>query len=209
MLKQYIDDMLTAWNGACKNSGIDSVYSLDTKCRVKKFYTTKEKFYELDIAELRFLHQGESNLLLWRKELQMPKIIKNVQRYKVEQTMTEELYKFFLYECIGTFSQTTQQLIISKDYAEYDIEKDRIKPNPDYDGYIVKCNKGGEFYEADDSFDVFQKAEGGWLVYTAHDIGKRTNGIAKIVDRDCEAINAKIILLNNDIIKPKRKKIIT
>ena len=182
-----IQEVLKVWNQNVKSQEINVTYIIEIKHRVKKYYLTKDKSYERTISELLFYVKGDQDLLLYRKELQRPKI-KETPSYKVEQDLEDMLYKYFLHEAIGIFGQTCHQLITNQDYAEYDIEKDRLKAHPSFKDHVIEVLEDGAFYKKGDKFDVFNRGETSWIVYTAHDIGLPNGGFAKIDSIKCKVV---------------------
>ncbi len=200
MIQHNIQQMLESWNSAVKNQGIDKEYTLEVISRKKKYYINKVDFFEKDICELIFILKGKPNLLLWRKEVQCPPKVKGTSKHQIEKSIIDELYKFFLYECIGVFCLQTEASIKAKDYAPYDLEKDRLESNPSFKDMVIEATNKGDFYEVGNQFDVFQQGDNGWLVYTAHIAGSKTNGIALIPGKDCKVLIDK--KPNIKIIKP-------
>lgn len=203
-LKHSIQEVLNIWNENVKRNGIDTVYRIDVKSRKKKYYINRVDFYTLDISELLFIcterieiksetptdkpEFKEESLLMWRKELQIPPKVKGVAKHQIYANYEDQLYKYFLHECIGIFGLTCTESIKAKDYAPYDIEKDRLVANPYYKDHIIECTEDGAFYKKGDTFDVFQELENGWAVYTAHELGIPNNGVAKIDRAKCKVI---------------------
>lgn len=208
--------IIKAWNDNLRDNGLTYSIDLRVKCRNKSFEVSKGKSFELRIAELLLYKipnedSKEKTLLLFRKEMRMPDKVRNAQDTKytsqtsIENSYTDSLYKQFLYETIGTFTIAAEQNIISKDYAEYDIEKERLKPNPEFEGMVIEVTEAGVFYEVGDSFDVFTQVEDGWGVYTAHDCARANNGIAKIPGSICKVIIDKKIDI--EVVPEKKLKI--
>ena len=206
-IKSAIDEVLEVWNHNVKANEVFIEYCLEIKIRKKNYYTSKTKFYTLPIAEILFISKGDENLLLWRKELQIPDKVKGVPKHQIHNNYIDQLYKYFLHECIGTFGVICSQSIKNQDYAEYDIEKDRLKPHPSFKDTVIECTENGKFYELGDTFDVFNKLENGYAVYTEHDVAKKTNGLAKIDFNHCKEIITTAQKI--DLIVPKIPKIIT
>lgn len=196
-IEDIIINTIKRWNDACKELNINQEYIADIKCRNKKFYLNKIDFYEKPIAEFSLYTKGDDTLLLWRKELIMPAKIKGLQQHEIHEEYKRDLYDYFLYECIGNFCIATKALITNKDYAEYDIEKDRLKADTSANGMVVSTLKGGEFYEQGNKFDVFMVTDDAYFVYTAHDIARGNNGIAKLDKDICmiEELNKLSIIL--------------
>lgn len=214
---EIVSSVLKAWNDNIKDNGLNYILELRVKCRNKTYEVSKGKSFDLKIAELLLLKipnegSNEKVLLLFRKEMRMPDKSKNIQETKhssnllLENSYTDALYKQFLYETIGTFSIAAEQSIISKDYAEYDIEKERLKPNPEFEGMVIETTEAGVFYEVGDTFDVFTQIEDGWGVYTAHDCARANNGIAKISGNICKIIIDKKVEI--EIVKESKVKLI-
>ncbi len=201
-LEIQTQEVLKTWNTNVKARGLNTVFTIKTSCRMKKFYETKERFEERKIAELLYLSEenGET-ILLWRNEIPMPDKVKGVPKHQVEKDFIDALYQSFLYECIGIFAITCQQSIKNMDYAEYDLINDRMKVHPDFEGMVIETledcpiERGG-FYKKGDTFDVFYQVENGWVVYTSHPIGKSNNGCAKIPGNVCKVLVAKKVKLD-------------
>jgi hypothetical protein len=190
VLQEVTKAILEAWNAELARHGTDQI-KLDVGCKMKTFYVSKENTYETKIAELKLLKIGEKEtLLLWRKEYRLPPKVKNEPEYKIEQAFVESLYKALIYEAIGLFTISCEQLIKSKDYAPYDIVKDRLVADPEFDGIVIKTKDNSEWYEEGNTFDVFTKIEDGWAVYTAHDAWRGNNGIAKITFDKVDIVEA-------------------
>lgn len=181
-LEDIVVRVLKRWNDAVKESGFDDVYELIVKVRNKEFYINRKNLYEQPIAEMLLVVKGSPTLLLWRKEMRMPKKqqVKGTAYHRIEEDYRRDLYEYFFYECLGNFCNVTKTLITSQDYAEYDIEKDRLKADVSANGMIISTIEGGDWYEKGDEFDVFMVTDTGYFVYTAHDVARRNNGIAKI-----------------------------
>lgn len=199
-IESVVNEVLKHWNEDVKEAGHDQEFILDVKCRDKKFYLNKVDFFEQPIAEMSLYVKGNPTLLLWRKELRMPSKVKGSPVYETHEAYKRSLYRFLFYECIANFCSITKQLILNRDYAEYDIENDRLKADDSANGMIVQTIKAGPFYEPNQDFDVFLVSDEAYFVYTAHDIAKPNNGIAKIDKDACmikELAKTKIILLDD------------
>lgn len=188
-IESAINKVLKSWNEEVARVGQTVQFFIDVKCRVKKFYVNKKDYYEQKIAELSLYQTGDKDLLLYRKELIMPKKVDKTPQHQIDAEFKEMLYEYFLYETIGTFCVTTQQAILNQDNAEYDIKNDRLKPHPDCNGMIVKATGKGMFYNEGDEFDVFYYNTDAYFVYTAHDCAKMNNGIGKIECKNCMIID--------------------
>ncbi len=202
-IKEIIEKTLTEWNGECHNTEQKFTFEIKCNVRMKKFYINKNNFIEEEVAELLFIHKkldpSESDLLLYRKELPVYPKQKHESIEVRNRKFIDSLYRHLVYEMLGAFSIMTKQSIINQDYAEYDIENDRLKQHESANGMSVKTLVGGPFFEIGDEFDVFMDTEGDYYaVYTAHEYGKKNNGIARLPKADCLITNAakkKIILL--------------
>lgn len=180
VIEDTISTILAQWNKDIIETGRTDIFILDVKCREKVFYINRIDTYKQNIAEMSFYVKGDPTLLLWRKELRMPSKVKGMTKVQVEEDYIRGLYEHFLYECIAAFSMTTRQLIITKDYAEYDIEKDRLKAHESGDGMIVSVTEDGPFYVKGNEFDVFMATDNAYFVYSAHDSCRPNNGIGKL-----------------------------
>lgn len=205
-LKYAIHEVLEVWNNNVKAKGIDIEYTIEVKNRKKKYYTNKTEFFTLDVSELLFISKGTDNLLLWRKELQVPPKVQGVSKTQIYQNYEDQLYKYFLHECIGIFGLTCSESIKAKDYAPYDYEKDRLQANPAFKDTVIETTEDGVFYKVGDRFDVFNQLEMGWAVYTAHEVGNPNNGIAKIDFNKCRVVEETAQKI--ELIKPKVPKLI-
>ena len=190
-----VQSVITAWNNNLISQKIEYQIKIETKVRIKTFEVSIDKEYKQRIAELlvyKIPTEGskEKTLLLYRKESRMPdkKDTKYIQQFKLENEYIESLYLHLLYEGLGTFTIACEQHIIEKDYCEYDIIKERLKPNPEYEGYIVETISKSIWYEEGDKFEVFTRVDDGWGVYTAHTIAKANGGIFKIPLESCKLI---------------------
>lgn len=222
-LKHAIHEVLAVWNGNIKSQEINIEYVIEIKNRKKKYYTNKVDFYTLDISELLFISKeiieskplldsdktidktGE-NLLMWRKELQVPEKVKGVPKHQIYSNYEDQLYKYFLHECIGIFGMTCTETIKAKDYAPYDIDKDRLVANSYFKDHVVECTEDGAFFKKGDTFDVFNELDNGWAVYTAHEVGIPNGGIAKIDKSKCKVVVETAQKI--ELIKPKKSKLI-
>lgn len=217
-LKHTVHEVLEIWNqNVAKTS--NTIYTLEIKSRKKEYFVNKKDSYKLDISELLFISTEEKDvieegiqglkkesLLLYRKELQVPEKVKGVPKHQIYSNYEDQLYKYFLYECIGAFALLSTNSIKSKDYAPYDISKDRLIANEYFKDHIVEAIEDGAFYKAGDQFDVFTQLEGGWAVFTAHEAGIPNNGIAKIDGNKCKVIQETTQKI--ELIKPKKVKLI-
>lgn len=194
-IEDGIINVIKHWNTEVKAKKIDAEYVLDVTCRKKKFYTNRKDFYERDIAEIKLILKGKETRLLWSLECDIPKI-KGMSRVLVETDIKQNLYKSFLYECIGMFCVSTERLQDSRDMAEYDIEKDRMKQDESATNMIIQVLTDGPFFTKGDEFDVFLVSDDYYFVYTQHDEGLKNNGIARLPKGDCMVTqNAKIKIL--------------
>lgn len=214
-IQELVTATINAWNENLKSNNLDYFILLKARCRNKEFEVSIGNTFEQRVAELLLIkapleNSKEKALLLFRKELRMPDKVRNKEELKhvsvssLENSYLDSLYKSLLYESIGLFSITTEQTIKSKDYAEYDIETERLKPDPEFEGMIIETIEAGLFYEVGDKFHVFTQVEDGWGVYTAHDCSRYNNGIVKIPGKCCKVIQekkVKIELLKKDIPK--------
>lgn len=205
-LKFAIHEVLKVWNDNVKAQEINIEYLIEVHNRKKKYYINKVDFYTLDISELRFISKGDENLLLWRKELQVPEKVKGVPKHQIYSNYEDQLYKYFLYECIGIFGMTCSESIKAKDYAPYDIDKDRLVANIYFKDHVIEATEDGAFFKKGDTFDVFNELEGGWAIFTAHEVGIPNNGIAKIDKTKCKVVVETAQKI--ELIKPKKSKLI-
>lgn len=197
-IKDAVIEVIKEWNAQVKVKGIEVEYILDVKCRKKKFYTNKKDFYEKSIAEIKLIHKGTPTILLWSLETDLPTKVKGMTKVQIENDVIQNLYKTFLYECIGLFCVTTKTLQDNKDMAEYDIENDRLKQDDSAIGMVISALEEGPFYNIGDEFDVFIQTDEYYGVYTQHDIGLKNNGIARVEKSKFlvkENAKQKIILL--------------
>jgi hypothetical protein len=193
-LKAPIESILKIWNEECSKSNNSTTYSVEVNNRKKKYYTNKKDFFELEICELLFIaKESNENILLYRKELQVPKKVKGTPKYVVINNYEDQLYKYFLYECVGTFAVICSQTAKNQDYAPYDLEKDRMISHPSFKDTVIEVLEDGPFYKAGDQFDVFNELDGGWAVFTAHDVAAKNNGLAKIEGNKCKVVNSTIV----------------
>lgn len=194
-IEDGIINVVKHWNAEVKAKGIQAEYLLDVSCRNKKFYVNRKDFYERDVAEIKLILKGTETKLLWSLECDIPKI-KGMSRNSVEVEIKQDLYKSFLYECIGMFCVSTERLQASKDMAEYDIEKDRMKQDESATDMIIQVLTDGPFFKKGDEFDVFLVSDDYYFVYTQHDEGLKNNGIARLPKGDCMVTqNAKVKII--------------
>ncbi len=206
-LKYAINEVIAEWNKAVKDSGNTTEYILELKSRKKEYFVNKVDSYKLDISELLFIAKDENeSLLLYRKELQVPEKVKGVPKHQIYSNYEDMLYRYFMYECIGSFALICTQTIKGKDYAPYDLIKDRLVPNEYFKDHVVEATADGKFYKTGDRFDVFTQLEGGWGVFTAHEAGDPNNGIAKIDNTHCKVVEETAQKI--ELIKPKKSKLI-
>lgn len=202
IVKSLIDDVLEEFNKTIKQEGFNYRVYVTAKCRKKKFYLNRKDFYEQDIAEMSLYQKGEPTLLLWRKEILMPGKVEGVHPSKVEAHFMRQLYFYLFFEAMGNFCNVLGRLITSEDYAEYDIDKDRMKAHSSGDGMVVKTLKAGEFFEKDNEFDVFMVTDKFYFVYTAHGIAAKNNGVWRIPLEDCMMVKmADVKILSLDQLK--------
>jgi len=205
-IKDCVTEVIKAWNDQVKNAytktqdpKLNIQFVLDVNIRKKKSYINRKDYFENKIAEIVLYHKGndkEPDLLLWRNQKIMPPKVKCVPVHQVESDYINSLYKQFLYEAIGNFCVTTKQLILSQDWAEYDIANDRLKQHESATDMIIQTLEDGEFYKKGDEFDVFMRLDEHYAVYTQHDIGKANNGIARIPIKKCMVTqNAKVKII--------------
>lgn len=203
-----VNEVIRGWNSNCKTSGINVTYILDTKIRVKRYYTTKDKFYEKKIGEIIFRCEGDKNLMLYRKEIEIPKV-QHTPQVQVESEIKKSLIQYFLYECIGVFALQCEQVITSKDYAEYDTIKERLKQNPEYEECEITITKDADWYKIGDVFEVFTKQGTIWGVYSALSEFKANNYIGKVHAKHAKITkNPKVKLVSLEDVGIKPKKII-
>lgn len=181
-IKDNIDFIITEWNKANLQKGINSEYEFKISIRNKDFYINKKEFETTKIAEASLFQRGDKELLLWRKEFEVPKKIKSISKIELENDIMKNLSRSFLYECIGSFCIMTNKLILNQDYAEYDIAKDRLKQHPGCKEMVVTTIQDGEFYKKGDSFDVFMELDKDYAIYSC--VFKKNNGIGKIPKSD-------------------------
>lgn len=200
-VEDVIVTILQHWNEDCKEAEVNQEYFLDIKLRDKKFYLNRKDFYERPIAEITLYTKGELTLMLWRKQLIMPGKVKGQSIVQRDEEYKRSLFKYFLYECIGNFCITTGKLITNRDYAEYDIDNDRLKADSSANGMIITTLQDGTFYEKSQDFDVFMVTDDAYFIYTAHDIAVPNNGIAKIDKEHCmiKEMNKQSIILLGDL----------
>lgn len=204
IIESTIEEVLKVWNKAVKESGIEADYKLDIHARVKQFYTTKTKYYEQRIGELNFFYvEKDKTYLLWRKEINVADKVKHTPDHEILNEARKDLFKYFLYEAIGVFGLQCKQLIDGLQYSEYDIKKDRIKGDNEYEACVIEVIEDGAFYEKGDTFDVFTKQNDVWGVYTSHDLWKGNNGIGKIANKD-----VKVIVNPKPVIEVAKSKIL-
>lgn len=202
-IHDIVHNTLTEWNRECERQGMNFTYEVKTSIRKKKSYINKNDFIESEIAELLLLHKKkdihEEDLLLFRKELIVIPKQKHESIEERDRSYLDLLYRHLIYEMLGVFCVTTKQTIINRDYAEYDIDNDRLKQHESAIGMVVRVQTSGPFFEAGNEFDVFMDTEGEYYaVYTQHEVGKKNNGIARLPKADCliiEEAKKKIILL--------------
>lgn len=180
IVKALIDDVLADYNDTLKQEGLNYKVYLRVDVHKKKFMLNRKDFYEKKVAEMFLIQKGEPSLMLWQKQMIMPDKVEGKHPRKVEDHYVRLLYYNLFFEAMGSFCALTKGLITNQDYAEWDIEKNRMKNHPGSEGMVIKAISGGEFYEKENEFDVFMHNEEFYWVYTAHDIGMRNNGIAKI-----------------------------
>lgn len=202
-LEDFIQGTLRDWNAEVADRENKFQFEIKASVRTKKVHVNKNDFVEKEIMELLFLHKktdpSEKDFLLWRREYLVPPKQKGKSIVQRNNTFKDFLYKNLMYEMMGVFALTTKQTIITQDYAEYDIEKDRIKQHESAVDMVIKTLVAGPFFEVGNEFDVFMDLEGEYYaVYTEHEFGRKNNGIARIPKKDCLVIQAakkQIILL--------------
>lgn len=157
------------------------VYHLECGVRKKKYYINKDVFLEKKIAEIRFFVKGKEDLLLWRSEIEIPKKVKNTPAHYVEDECMSNLYHSFFYEAFGVFAVVTKGGIQREDYAEYDLEKERLKQHDSAIDMVIQTIDVGPYYGKGENFDVFMDIDDQYYaVYTQHEIGQANNGIARM-----------------------------
>lgn len=196
-IEDVVQEAINAWNETLEQENKEFKIRLDVKCRKKTFFINRKDTFEKRIAELSLYQTGSPTLLLYRKELIMPDKVNQVSQNALEEEYRRALFKYFFYEALGNFCLVTSELIQSKDYAEYDIDNDRLKAHESGDGMVIKTISKGIFYAPECEFDVFMIVDDGYWVFTAHDIAARNNGIAKV------EVNHAMVL------QPAKVKIIT
>lgn len=199
-IASVVVEVLKHWNEDVKAAGHDQEFILDVKTRNKTYHVNRKDTFEVPIAEMSLYVKGTPTLLLWRKELRMPKEVTKTPMHQVHEEYKRSLYRYFFYECVANFCMATKAVILSEDHAEYDMEKDRLKAHVSGDGMIISVTKDGMFYDIGDEFDVFMVTDDAYFVYTAHDIAKPNNGIAKIDKDVClvkELAKTRILLLDD------------
>lgn len=206
-IEDIVSEVVKAWNSNCKQVGIKRTYNIDTQVKVKKFYTTKTKFYEKKVGELIFSCSGDKSLLLYRKEIEIPKI-KQVTQTTVETEIRKSLMQYFLYEAIGVFALQCETSITSKDYAEYDSIKDRLTQNPEWEGAEITITKDGDWYKKGDVFEVFTKQDTIYGVYSALPEFKSNNYIGKVHSKDAKiTVNPKVKIMSLEEAGIKKSKV--
>jgi hypothetical protein len=209
-LKTAVQEVIKYWNQNVKdNDPINGCeYSILIKHGDKDFYTNKKDFYTLQISEIFFISKiREEKIGLWRREILRPKD-KHLTTFQINERMEEQLYKFFMYECIGNFSLTTEALIRQKELAPYDLSKNRLLANPEFKDTVIEVTENGEFYKEGDQFDIFNQLDTGWIVFTECEIGKANNGLAKIEGKNCKVIHSTITPEKIDIVEPPKLKLV-
>lgn len=201
-IEQEVNKVLKQWNQDVLEAGIKKEYILDVKVRKKTLYLNKEKTFEEPIAEMKLITKGldnsEPTILLWRKELQYPEKVQGASKNEIVEEYKRRLYFYFLYEALGNFCTVTEQLIKNQDYAEYDIEKDRLKAHESGDGMVIQAMSDGTFFKNGDKFDVFMETDDFFFVYTAHASASQNNGINKIPVKEAIILeNKKVRIITN------------
>lgn len=204
-LKTAVHEIIKYWNQNVKGNDPDGgQYSVIVKHGNKDYYTNKKDFYTLQISELFFIREDKDGKIgLWRREILRPKGQKHLTRFQLDEKLEEQLYKFFMYECIGNFALTNDALIRTQELAPYDLEKNRLKANPKFKDTVLEVTENGDFYKIGDQFDVFNQLDTGWIVFTECEIGKANNGLAKIEGNKCKVIQSTITAEIDLIEKPK------
>lgn len=199
IIEDLVQEVLEEFNKTLTAESYPYQVELSVKCRLKQFYLNRNDSYEQRIAEMSLFQKGDPTLLLWRKELLMPAKVSGTPQHLVDEDYKRALFKYFFFEAVGNFCNMTHSLIVSQDYAEYDIEKDRLKPHPSGDGMVIKTTGQSPLYAPGCEFDVFMVTDTGYAVYTAHDLAKPNNGIG-IIPKDHAMVltPAKIKILTLD-----------
>lgn len=182
ILEQEINEILIQWN--LNNSRVGSPYSFSLVLtrRKKKEYLNVKDWYQTNIAELIFTVKDSNenkSFICYRTEIPFTNDFSektNNVKWK------NQLLKRFLYECFGVYASVTKQLNVNKSISEYDLEKDRVKPNPDWEGktVVISSTEEDSWFRVGEEFDIFNHDEYGWLVYTSNPLAKKENGIARI-----------------------------
>lgn len=200
-ITDIVNRTLKHWNEEC--SKMEKKLQFEIKCgiRTKKYYTNRIEFYEEKVAEFKLFQIEDKVILLYRTELKIPDKMKGIKMTDVHNDLVDTLYRDFLYESIGSFCAMTRQNILSQDYCEYDIEKDRLKQHSSSVDMVIKTLNDGDWYKKDKEFDVFMDEDTSdkYYVYTEHAKGQSNNGIASIKREDALVIQApkkQIILLD-------------
>lgn len=190
LLETEIKNILDVWNKNCIANGIAKEYNIICGTRDKSYkFSDKNNVVvetKVHIGELLvFLNNGitRTNELLHRIEIPV--------EGKVGERMTElqwknELYRSFIYDCIGTFSMTLEGMRKNGQTAEYDIDKDRLKGDPQFYGQKIKVDKIviGAWYKEGEEYEIFAKSDtNNWGVYSYRQEHK--NGIGVIPMKDC------------------------
>jgi len=204
-LKTAVQEVIKYWNQNVKGNDPDGgQYSVIVKHGDKDYYTNKKDFYTLQISELFFIREDKDGKVgLWRREILRPKKQKHLTDFQLNERLEEQLYKFFMYECIGNFALTNDALIRTQQLAPYDLDKNRLKPNSEFKDTVIEVTEDGAFYKTGDQFDVFNQLDTGWIVFTECEIGKANNGLAKIEGNKCKVIQSTSIPEIDVIEKPK------
>jgi hypothetical protein len=170
-LEEEVKNIIKVWNENCLHNRVNKRFTLEvcTRDKVIKSSDDSGKINEIKvyISELLLIcSTGNLHKLIHRIELGMPK---DRAKRMNETQWKNDLYRSFIYECIGTFCVTTNKLFDDKDIAEYDVIKDRLKPMEQYAGISIKVDNAKEtdWFKVGEVYEVFtQTNENMWGVYS-------------------------------------------
>ena len=182
-LEEEVKNILKVWNENCLHNKVDKVFTMEVCTRDKVIKSSSEygtvNEIKVYISELTLVcSTGALHKLIHRIELPMPN--DKVKRMN-ETQWKNDLYRSFIYECIGTFCVTTNKLFDDKDIAEYDIVKDRLKPMEQYIDVKIKVDnaKDTDWFKVGEEYEVFTQTNSNtWGVYSYRTEHK--NGIGAI-----------------------------
>lgn len=102
-----------------------------------------------------------------------------------------ELFKYFLYDAIGLFCLTTNQMVDTRQKAAFDNEKNRLEVDPIYKNKKLKVVNDDEttWYKKGEEYDVFSKGENGWAVFSDNTLHISNNGIGMVRFIHCNIID--------------------